>query len=614
MGFSANAKAMFRMAVLIMVLFPQHMFSFTQHRADSLKRELSLKVDAGDESVATIGILLALAGEYVSSAPNTALEYYLQTLELVKKIKVKEEEAEVYNFIGRVYEQQGLYHLAMENYFNSLSLNEQLSDSAAITWGLTDIGNIYYTQQDYTSAKDYYQRALAFFEFSGNQYGIATIFNNLALVYEGLNDPDSALTYYNRALVIRQGIGNPALIAHSYLYIGRIYEYRSDFKRALEFYQQSHDLYGQANSGTGQAQMHRYMGNIYHKLDSTEACFENYQKALDYYTKFSHRANLANTYGDLANACLTAENLSQAIPNAKNMLNISKMHGLLIQQRRANYLLSETYRKLGRYKESLNYFKQYELIKDSISSQEVAETISKLEFMNEREKRNKVLLIKENEIEFLERNERINDFKKNALTVGIILLFVIGILIFSRQYNIHKKNLEIIAKNREIQQNQVALMHAGKKEKQRLEQELNLKNVELTNFALHIVQKNDLLYGLKKKLQYLNKITEPEKSRKLNEVIASLIQNMKLKHELRQFQDKVDQVNSEFFKNLDQKYPELTENEKRLIALLRLNLSNKEIASLNNISVKGVEMGRYRLRKKFSMDPQANILEFVQGL
>ena len=86
---------------------------------------------------------------------------------------------------------------------------------------------------------------------------------------------------------------------------------------------------------------------------------------------------------------------------------------------------------------------------------------------------------------------------------------------------------------------------------------------------------------------------------------------LQLDKEKKEFQNKVDRNYAEFFTRLKNKYPSLTKNEERLCAMLRLNLSSKEIASLNNTSVKAVEMGRYRLRKKCSVENNQELSGFL---
>jgi DNA-binding CsgD family transcriptional regulator len=70
-------------------------------------------------------------------------------------------------------------------------------------------------------------------------------------------------------------------------------------------------------------------------------------------------------------------------------------------------------------------------------------------------------------------------------------------------------------------------------------------------------------------------------------------------------------VHSDFLFTLKEKYPDLKAHELKLCAYLRMNLSSKEIAQLMSISVRGVEISRYRLRKKLDIPTETNLFQFL---
>ncbi|WP_332912225.1 hypothetical protein [Algoriphagus boritolerans] len=134
---------------------------------------------------------------------------------------------------------------------------------------------------------------------------------------------------------------------------------------------------------------------------------------------------------------------------------------------------------------------------------------------------------------------------------------------------------------------------------------------------MHLIQKNKLLHDIKISLKNL---TEEEKNRQLtaqlNRLIKSIDKDLDGGEEWSRFSENFDQVHGNFITRLKEKYPELTPQEIRFSAYLRMNLNTKEIANLLGISVRGVEIGRYRVRKKIrpveTRKPQRFLAEVLE--
>jgi Response regulator containing a CheY-like receiver domain and an HTH DNA-binding domain len=77
------------------------------------------------------------------------------------------------------------------------------------------------------------------------------------------------------------------------------------------------------------------------------------------------------------------------------------------------------------------------------------------------------------------------------------------------------------------------------------------------------------------------------------------------------FQSNFDRIHENFFRRLKEEYPSLTSTDLRLCAMLKVNLSTKEIASMLNLSVRGIESARYRLRKKFNLSEDQSLTDFL---
>ncbi len=150
---------------------------------------------------------------------------------------------------------------------------------------------------------------------------------------------------------------------------------------------------------------------------------------------------------------------------------------------------------------------------------------------------------------------------------------------------------------------------------EKLQNEMIHRDKELANQTMGIIQKNKFLMKLKNELQRAQKATNDNEiksklttlSRKINKEIDNKQQNQV-------FEVYFDEVHEEFFKRLKERYPELSPREMRISAYIRMNLTSKEIAVLLNISDRGVEIGRYRLRKKLNLSRDKSLSTFLSNI
>ncbi len=144
--------------------------------------------------------------------------------------------------------------------------------------------------------------------------------------------------------------------------------------------------------------------------------------------------------------------------------------------------------------------------------------------------------------------------------------------------------------------------------------EMGLKNKELASVAIQITHKDEMLTKLKKNLEIVSKNINPESRIELNQLIRTIDSDIKLDEDWNNFTKHFEEVHYDFFKHLKNNYPLLTPKDLKMCAYLRINLSTKEIAPLLNISVRGVEISRYRLRKKLGIDKDTNLIEFMLNI
>jgi DNA-binding CsgD family transcriptional regulator len=146
---------------------------------------------------------------------------------------------------------------------------------------------------------------------------------------------------------------------------------------------------------------------------------------------------------------------------------------------------------------------------------------------------------------------------------------------------------------------------------EKLQSEIVVKNNELASTTFNLVQKGEMLMKVKEEFVRMKRSSEIDKDTDDYKKILRMLGDDKMKKNWEQFAVHFDKVHSNFLVSLKSTYPYLTASDLKLCAYLRLNLTSKEIAQIMNITIKGVELGRHRLRKKLGIQPEVNLVNFL---
>lgn len=146
---------------------------------------------------------------------------------------------------------------------------------------------------------------------------------------------------------------------------------------------------------------------------------------------------------------------------------------------------------------------------------------------------------------------------------------------------------------------------------EQLSQDVDIKNKELAVSTMSLIKKDELLSLIKKDLK---NSSEEMNNRSIKSVISTITRNINEEDTWNVFKEAFDNADNDFLKKVKAKHDSLTPNDLRLCAYLRLNLSSKEIAPLLNISVRSVEIKRYRLRKKMELPHEQGLVEYILGI
>jgi hypothetical protein len=211
-------------------------------------------------------------------------------------------------------------------------------------------------------------------------------------------------------------------------------------------------------------------------------------------------------------------------------------------------------------------------------------------------------------------------YSSTTARVIYLLLLVLAVYAFRHFYrlNLQKHQAEIQEKLQD-EQDEFLKQKAAANEQQivkikneQLQADLAGKSRELANSAMNLVYKNELLQKISEELAHLKdnsgKHLAEDQLRRIQKVIN---EGMNDERDWNIFERSFNEAHENFFKKLKAGHPDLVPNDLKLCAYLRMNMSSKEMASLLNISLRGVEIRRYRLRKKLNLEHDKNLTEFL---
>lgn len=592
-------------AILILLLvFPTTCFAQDKKIVDSLNMKLKEYEATGNDS-RIIAILSRLSIAYQSNDPAKAMEFAKKQLSLARLTEDKWGIASAYNMLGAMNDHKGEYKLALDYYFKARLTFTQIGRKLDVLDVNNNIGVIYAKKGVYAEALRYMLMALDIATKEKDNFGIITTYNNIGLVYEGQKQPDEALKYYLKCLTVQKKLGKGHFIQTTLVNIGNMYRQKNQPETALKYYAEGikhsvaeYDKLSLANNYGG-------TGSAYTDRKEWDKALENNFKALEI------RKSIDDTYGLVSSYLALGEIYLQTGDYPKALTYTSEAGEIVKRTKELNFQ-AEIYRQLSKIHESmgnavpaLQNYKLFKTYNDSIfnaeNSKKLTEQQMNFDFKLIQEKKDAAA------------KQALKDQKniRNYSIAGLFLIAIFTIIILRQRYKLatirkqkahdaamHKLENEIALKDLESEALRVENENILLKE-EKLQQKLTFNERELASATMYLYQKNEMLSGLQKQLNDVPvSASLPEKSiRKIKETIQS---NLYLDADWEKFKVHFEKVHPDFFKNLREKHPGLTQYEVRLAAYFHIELSTKEIAALLNINPTSVHKAKSRLNKKLS--------------
>lgn len=525
---------------------------------EEIARELDINSTIEDE----IGIIIAV-GERLTTynQHQKALDYLTKLNE--RKDLPKSVLGNLYHILGFTFKNLGA-HTISNKYYSLAIQQDSVEQNNFFIYGSIGINHL--SLQQFDSASFYFKKQHTIAVKSDDQGGFAGSLNNTGWSFLKQEELDSSIHYFRKS--VQYILAHPNLIEKDsfrlyniYGNIGMYFQKKKEWDSAYHYLKKDFDY--NINKGRNFDYMFAIIKEltlISFELDQ----LENAEKYLAYYNKAG---------SDLSTS------------KRKQLIELKIRYNALVKNTKANEGLISDYLLL-------NEIEIQELEQEMLDNNNVAANFILNEAKLESQLQNVIISNQNYELELAKSNQR--SLLIWIAVAGLLLsLSIVVLVLFRRQSKLRTQLLS--------------------ESKQLLEQDLKLKEQDLTNLALTINQKYDHNKDVLKKLTQINLLDEKNIKLRLQELIIDLKNVSSIDKGKQGFYQNFDTINAAFFEALNEKHPNLTKKEKELCALIRLGLNNKEISVMKNTTVNSVKVSKYRLKSKLLPNSKRSLSDYMTG-
>jgi Tfp pilus assembly protein PilF len=390
------------------------------------------------------------------------------------------------------------------------------------------------------------------------------VFNNLASVYLQRYDYVSALPYFEQAAALNKPLHNVRNEASLDNNIGICHMELGAHDKAEQYFLLALALRKQTDDVGGQAQ-------ALNNLGKNQVLLGRFTQARTYYEQ---ALALGRSAGNMGSMVVSLESLSSL------------------------------YDTLGYYREAFTAFRAFKQLSDSLHLMENRAAVAKMEFAYRRQKDQKAVELELQRKDAEHARRRIINW---ALAGALVLLLLAGFLAY--------KVMRARVRTGRLEQDKLRLqqekLEAGQAA---LKESLETRERELAANALFLLKKNDIISHVAERLLQAKNSFRQENQQIIQDIVRDL-EASKDDDSWQEFEAHFTRVHGNFYQSLQERFPALTPNERKLCAFLRLNLSTKDISAITHQSVNSITVARSRLRKKLQIEgEEVNLTDFLLSI
>lgn len=468
------------------------------------------------------------------------------------------------------------------------------------------LGMIEFFLEHNEEAIKYYSKAMWYYGKDSNSLEAAKCYNAIACIFTRQRQFSKAMVYYNKSLAIVQRLGNIQEQCKVLSNMGYNYYGKRSSKKALEYFTACYSLQLKYNLQK-EAQLRTLfnLALIQGDMGEIEIAEGYYTKALILASETKQKHLQSYILSNYALFLFNQKKYNQALQVVDSAFKISPNMRITMHLWE---IRSDIYAVQGKYAQANQSLKNKYSLYDSINLEEQNEKIEKLhaQFENYKIEQQKQMQAKELELS----QKRVVHRNLWLAFLGVFSILLIIIISFLIQRIRRQCRINNLVKSRLHS----TMEHEGDKI-QVLNEKIENKNKELTSHVLYQLMVRSITDEILSKIKKLkiNFGLKPKEKLLVLE-LEELLDQLSNDKNWEEFEYYFKQINADFFKKLTDKYPDITANGRRLCALISLNLSNKEIASITHRNLRAVTMAKMRLKKQMGLEQEENMYTLLSQL
>ena len=499
--------------------------------------------------------------------PKQAMYYASKVIGLFPEDQRNDQKAEAILYHSQAEQLLGNFDQSIKTLYDALEcVTPENKGLSAQIYAL--MGILYCRLTDYNKAIELNEKATSIFKSLGDSTSLALCYNDRGIIHAYLNEFGTAEQFLRQALAINRSQKNLKSVAAN---LNNLCLFEGNFEDKLGFINEAIVINKNLNSQWSLGENYNNMGKQYFYAKQYNNALQALQKAYE----------VANSIG------------------AKELIC-------------DNYEYSSwVYEALGDHKNAYKCLMQLYILSKDLQSGSKLRTV-------EQEISHKRYMDQQRKAELKEQAYEIELLKRNLFAVLIVFISLVVFSIFLYKWYKRKKNMQLMVARYNLEQSEHELAELKVRQ-----QELELKSVqnalensrqEASSFAVFLHSRNEILEKIREMIKQGYKMDQQALLPHLKKVNAFISQYQSGDKANSTLLTNVEEKNQEFLQRLSERHPNLTQGEKYLATLLRVNLSTKEISMLTGNVPKTINMNRYRLRKSLNLSSEEDLTDYLQNI